>query len=291
MKPKQELQFIFFRQHLWKKTIRISFSACIVAAVVLYFPLSLPAGRYGKEVPMLKIVDEIVNLIRKNTGKPKGYTSPRIERAVKPLTELSGTLTSLPRGGYLADTAAGYIQFGSPPETIKDTVRLPGGVPDIFVLSNDMFDWIKGISIAEIEFPIYYNFFIKKKKTFIICSREQFSRMKRVLQEAVFGPQSFDISIDYDPLVDRKKIPDIQSEMNFFRNNLKFSDIHGRNEKFRQIIDEAQVISKSPSNVLLLGESGTGKDILAQAIHNASPRRRPLCRHQLRGHPPRSDCQ
>ena len=205
----------------------MSFSACIVAAVVLYFPLSLMAGRYGKEVPMLKIVDEIMNLIRKNTGKPKGYTSPRIERAVKPLTELSGTLTSLPRGGYLADTAAGYIQFGSPPETIKDTMRLPGGVPDIFVLSNDMFDWIKGISIAEIEFPIYYNFFIKKKKTFIICSREQFSRMKRVLQEAVFGPQSFDISIDYDPLVDRKKIPDIQSEMNFFRNNLKFSDIVG----------------------------------------------------------------
>lgn len=55
--------------------------------------------------------------------------------------------------------------------------------------------------------------------------------------------------------------------------NLKFSDIHGRDERFRRLIDEAHVISKSPSNVLLLGESGTGKDILAQAIHNASPRR------------------
>ncbi len=55
--------------------------------------------------------------------------------------------------------------------------------------------------------------------------------------------------------------------------NLKFSDIHGKNELFRRLIDEAHVISKSPSNVLLLGESGTGKDILAQAIHNASPRR------------------
>lgn len=55
--------------------------------------------------------------------------------------------------------------------------------------------------------------------------------------------------------------------------NLRFADIHGKNEKFRRIIDEAHVISKSASNVLLLGESGTGKDILAQAIHNASPRR------------------
>jgi CRP-like cAMP-binding protein len=48
-----------------------------------------------------------------------------------------------------------------------------------------------------------------------------------VLQESVFGPQSFDISLDYAPLVDRRKIPDIKSEMNFFRNNLRLSDIVG----------------------------------------------------------------
>lgn len=54
---------------------------------------------------------------------------------------------------------------------------------------------------------------------------------------------------------------------------LKFSDIHGHNSVFRKNIDQARVISKSASNVLLLGESGTGKDILAQAIHNESPRR------------------
>ncbi|HOO71619.1 MAG TPA: cAMP/cGMP-dependent 3',5'-cyclic-AMP/GMP phosphodiesterase [Spirochaetota bacterium] len=176
------------------------------------------------------MINSIVELIKRKAvikGGPRGYTSPRIERASQPLAELSGTLTALPRGGYLADTPGGYIQFGSPPETIKDTMRLPHGVPDIFVLSNEMFDWIKGISIAEIEFPIYYNFFIKKKKTFIICTREQFTRMKRVLQEAVFGPQNFDVSLDYDQMVDRKKIPDLRSEMNFFRNNLRFSDIVG----------------------------------------------------------------
>jgi len=72
------------------------------------------------------------------------------------------------------------------------------------------------------------------------------------------------------------EIQRIKSLVNKFagaKANLKFSDIHGRNEQLRRIIDEAHVISKSASNVLLLGESGTGKDILAQAIHNASPRR------------------
>ena len=167
-------------------------------------------------------------LIKNNgNGRPRRYSSPKVERASRPLTELTGPVTSLPRGGYLVDTPAGYIQFGSPPETIKDTMKLPKSVPDIFVISSEMFDWIKGISIAEIEFPVYYNFFLKKKKSFIICTDEQFDRMKRVLQEAVFGPKSFDISLDFDPLVDRKKIPDIKEEMKFFRNNLKFSDILG----------------------------------------------------------------
>ena len=69
--------------------------------------------------------------------------------------DLNETLIALPRGGYLVQTPAGYVQFGSPPETIKDTMKLPGGVPEIFVLPEKMFNWIKGISIAEIEFPLY----------------------------------------------------------------------------------------------------------------------------------------
>jgi hypothetical protein len=64
-----------------------------------------------------------------------------------------------------------YIQFGSPPETIKDTMRLPGACR-IFRPAAELFNWIKGISVGEIEFPLYYNFFIKKKKTFILCAQE-----------------------------------------------------------------------------------------------------------------------
>ena len=41
---------------------------------------------------------------------------------------------------------------------------------------------------------------------------------------------------------------------------------------FRQIVNEARLYSRNDSTVLLLGESGTGKDVLAQAIHNASSR-------------------
>ncbi|PKN19400.1 MAG: sigma-54-dependent Fis family transcriptional regulator [Deltaproteobacteria bacterium HGW-Deltaproteobacteria-6] len=55
--------------------------------------------------------------------------------------------------------------------------------------------------------------------------------------------------------------------------NLRFEDICGMNQGFLETIRQARMVSQSNSNVLLLGESGTGKDIFAQAIHNASKRR------------------
>ena len=60
----------------------------------------------------------------------------------------------LPRGGYLVDTPSGPIQFGSPPETIKDTMVRDHGVPQVFVLPTNFFSWQKGLSVAELEFPI-----------------------------------------------------------------------------------------------------------------------------------------
>ncbi|GAB6155442.1 sigma-54-dependent Fis family transcriptional regulator [Desulfosporosinus burensis] len=51
---------------------------------------------------------------------------------------------------------------------------------------------------------------------------------------------------------------------------LTFKDILGENEKFLTTVKLAKNASFSLSNILLLGESGTGKDVFAQAIHNAS---------------------
>lgn len=141
---------------------------------------------------------------------------------MKPLEELKDTVTALPRGGYLVDTPAGYIQFGSPPETIKDTMKLPQGTPLVFVLPTDFFNWIKGISVAELEFPIYYNFFIRQKKTLIICRKDQAERLKKVLQESLFGPENPDFSEDFQQ--NGQTVPDIKAEMNYFR-TMNFDDV------------------------------------------------------------------
>ena len=52
-----------------------------------------------------------------------------------------------------------------------------------------------------------------------------------------------------------------------------FDDIVGQDEGLVSLIERAKRMAATESNIMILGESGTGKDIFAQAIHNASRRR------------------
>jgi PAS domain S-box-containing protein len=52
-----------------------------------------------------------------------------------------------------------------------------------------------------------------------------------------------------------------------------FGDIVSRNPRMMRIFDILPVVAESGSTVLILGPSGTGKELLARAIHRASVRR------------------
>ncbi len=52
-----------------------------------------------------------------------------------------------------------------------------------------------------------------------------------------------------------------------------FEDIIGHSPGFRRVIDKGLRLAATESNVMLTGESGVGKDVFAQAIHNGSARR------------------
>ena len=63
----------------------------------------------------------------------------------------------------------------------------------------------------------------------------------------------------------------------FLRGELRldgdFSDIIGKSEKLQSVLEVVRKVSQSDAAVLIRGESGTGKDLIAQAIHNNSARR------------------
>lgn len=144
---------------------------------------------------------------------------------MQPLKRLAGVVTPLPRGGFLVDSPEGYIQFGSPPETIKDTMELPNSVPQVFVLPHSLFDWRKGINLADLEFPIYYNFFLRKRKTRVICTQAQAGRLIKALQEAVFGPKELYLSNDYFGQAEGTYLPDLKKELDYFRGGVRFRDL------------------------------------------------------------------
>lgn len=52
-----------------------------------------------------------------------------------------------------------------------------------------------------------------------------------------------------------------------------FSNILGQSKALKQAVDLARKVANSDTNVLLLGETGTGKEVFAQAIHYESPRK------------------
>jgi formate hydrogenlyase transcriptional activator len=52
----------------------------------------------------------------------------------------------------------------------------------------------------------------------------------------------------------------------------KFQDIIGRSASLRAVIDEVKIVAPTNSAVLILGETGTGKELIARAIHNRSSR-------------------
>ena len=51
-----------------------------------------------------------------------------------------------------------------------------------------------------------------------------------------------------------------------------FDDLKGKHPLFVQALELAKIASSTDSTILILGESGTGKDMIAQAMHNASKR-------------------
>jgi len=52
-----------------------------------------------------------------------------------------------------------------------------------------------------------------------------------------------------------------------------FEDIVGKSVVLRGVLEQIAIVAPTSSTVLLHGETGTGKELLARAIHNRSPRR------------------
>jgi formate hydrogenlyase transcriptional activator len=57
------------------------------------------------------------------------------------------------------------------------------------------------------------------------------------------------------------------------RSELKFEEIVGKSEALRRVLQQVETVAPTDSTVLIYGETGTGKELVARALHNLSARR------------------
>jgi len=77
-------------------------------------------------------------------------------------------------------------------------------------------------------------------------------------------------------LTDRKRADELESQNLYLREafeaDLHFGEIHGRSAPMQALFRAIALVANTDSSVLLLGETGTGKELIARAIHRLSRR-------------------
>ena len=128
----------------------------------------------------------------------------------------------LPRGGFYVSTDAGPVQIGVPPETIKDSMSLGLTVPTTFVVPPELFDRRRGIALAEIEFPAYYNFFRLGRRVRLVVHSDSIAKRLRTMMGESLGSAVHPTNHDeFSDAVPREARPDLAREQAYFRNGSK----------------------------------------------------------------------
>lgn len=69
-----------------------------------------------------------------------------------------------------------------------------------------------------------------------------------------------------------RDLSEIEALRRELEGRFRIGDLVSRSALMQRIFEALPAIAASPSTVLILGETGTGKDLVAQTIHNLSPR-------------------
>jgi two-component system NtrC family response regulator len=75
-------------------------------------------------------------------------------------------------------------------------------------------------------------------------------------------------------LEDRRLIDEVADLRNRLRKKYAYHDLLGRSPRMLDVFDRVARVASSPCNVLITGETGTGKELVAQAIHFSDVTRR-----------------
>jgi len=127
---------------------------------------------------------------------------------------------------------------------------------------------------------------VRFNKCFENCPVTKAGARERCVQEGDIinqDHQKIPVRVSFSPVLDQagevsaymETVEDLRQARNFDPERIhpfSFGRIIGRSEQMEKIFQILPVIAQSDAPVLITGQTGTGKDLLAEAIHHASPR-------------------
>ncbi|MBT4288147.1 MAG: sigma 54-interacting transcriptional regulator [Deltaproteobacteria bacterium] len=111
-------------------------------------------------------------------------------------------------------------------------------------------------------FPIYS----EKRIIGTICFVIDYSMLEQTF-DAISKPRRKKINPALNSLTDP-----IKRQLKENGTRFTFNEIVGKSSEFLKVVESVRQASDSPSSIMLYGETGTGKELLAQSIHNNSRR-------------------
>jgi two-component system response regulator PilR (NtrC family) len=161
-------------------------------------------------------------------------------------------------------------------------VTAPDGREGLAWLQKDIFDLI----ITDIKMPGADGFDILKKSQEVapesmVIMITAFGTIESAIEAMKLGAYDYvhkPFKIDEIRLIVRNALDKrrLRTEVSLLREKVKAAyeveNIIGRSPKMTEVLKMLPRVASNTSNVLITGESGTGKDLVASALHNLSPR-------------------
>ena len=113
------------------------------------------------------------------------------------------------------------------------------------------------------------NFASRNPQTF---SKPDVELLRQVASQVAIALENALAFKEIDALKDKLAVEKLYLEEEI-RTEFSFDEIIGESPSLRRALAQVELAAPASTTVLILGETGTGKEIIARAIHNLSPRR------------------
>ncbi len=113
------------------------------------------------------------------------------------------------------------------------------------------------------------NLFSCRPTVFVDEDLENLAQLASQVAVALDNALAFQRMADLNARLEKEKLY-LEDEL---RIDKKFDEIVGSSKALRRVLKQIETVAPTDSTVLILGETGTGKESLARAVHDLSPRR------------------